>query len=49
MITRIITLIIKELQSLLRDPQGRVILILPVVLQLALFPFAATLEVTPLR
>lgn len=46
MIARIITLIIKELQSLLRDPQGRVILILPVVLQLALFPFAATLEVT---
>lgn len=46
MFSRIITLIIKELQALLRDPQSRMILIMPVVLQLALFPFAATLEVT---
>ena len=46
MFARIITLIIKELQTLLRDPQSRVILIVPVVLQLGLFPFAATLEVT---
>ncbi len=45
MFARIITLIIKELQTLLRDPQSRVILIMPVLLQLGLFPFAATLEV----
>ena len=45
MLYRIRTLIIKELQALLRDPQGRALLIAPVVLQLALFPFAATLEV----
>jgi ABC-2 type transport system permease protein len=42
---RIITLVIKELQALLRDPQGRVLLVAPVVLQLAIFSFAATLEV----
>lgn len=45
MISRILTLIVKELQTLLRDRQSRMILILPVILQLALFPFAATLEV----
>ncbi len=45
MFARIITLIVKELQGLLGDRQSRVILILPVLLQLALFPFAATLEV----
>lgn len=43
---RLFALIIKELQSLLRDPQTRVILVLPVLLQVILFPFAATLEVT---
>ncbi|ELY4857227.1 ABC transporter permease [Cronobacter sakazakii] len=43
---RLWTLIRKELQSLLREPQTRAILILPVVLQVLLFPFAATLEVT---
>jgi len=46
MFSRITSLIVKELQTLLRDPQGRVILIVPVLMQLALFPFAATLEVT---
>ena len=46
MIYRLWTLIRKELQSLLREPQTRAILILPVVLQVVLFPFAATLEVT---
>lgn len=45
MFSRISTLIIKELQSLLRDRQSRAILIVPVLLQLAVFPFAATLEV----
>ncbi len=42
---RIRTLVIKELQALVRDRQGRILLIMPVLLQLALFPFAATLEV----
>ena len=45
MFSRILTLVIKELQALLRDRQSRALLIMPVVLQLALFPFAATLEV----
>jgi ABC-2 type transport system permease protein len=42
---RLITLITKELQLAFRDPQSRRLLVLPVILQLALFPFAATLEV----
>ncbi|WP_342321457.1 ABC transporter permease [Kosakonia sp. BYX6] len=46
MFHRLFTLIRKELQSLLREPQTRAILILPVVFQVLLFPFAATLEVT---
>jgi ABC-2 type transport system permease protein len=46
MISRIATLVVKELQALLRDRQSRAILIMPVLLQLVLFPFAATLEVT---
>lgn len=45
MLHRIVTLIIKELQTLVRDRQGRMLLIGPVILQLAIFPFAATLEV----
>ena len=45
MFHRLITLIIKELQSLLGSAQGRAILIIPVLLQTAIFPFAATLEV----
>jgi len=45
MLHRIATLIIKELQTLLRDRQGRMLLIMPVLLQLAIFPFASTLEV----
>ncbi len=45
MIHRIAALIVKELQMLLRDRQGRFLLIGPVVIQLAIFPFAATLEV----
>ena len=42
---RIATLIRKELQLLLQDRQSRTLLIAPVILQLAIFPFAATLEV----
>ncbi len=45
MLGRLLTLIRKELQLALRDPQSRRMLIIPVILQLALFPFAATLEV----
>jgi ABC-2 type transport system permease protein len=45
MVYRIVTLIIKELEALLRDRQSRTLLIMPVLLQLAVFPFAATLEV----
>lgn len=43
---RLWTLIRKELQSLLREPQTRNLLILPVLLQVLVFPFAATLDVT---
>jgi ABC-2 type transport system permease protein len=42
---RLFTLIRKEMQALLRSPQSRRLLIAPVLLQLLLFPFAATLEV----
>jgi ABC-2 type transport system permease protein len=45
MVYRILTLIIKELHAILQDHQGRMLLIVPVLLQLAVFPFAATLEV----
>ena len=46
MFYRLWTLIRKELQTLLREPQTRALLILPVLIQVLLFPFAATLEVT---
>ncbi|CDH04783.1 putative transport protein (ABC superfamily,membrane) [Xenorhabdus bovienii str. oregonense] len=39
------TLVMKELQSLLRNPQTRATLIVPVLFQMTLFPWAATLEV----
>ena len=42
---RIVTLIVKELQAILKDRQSRALLIGTVILQLAVFPFAATLEV----
>lgn len=45
MFYRIFRLIIKELQALMNNKQGRLLLITPVILQTALFPFAATLEV----
>jgi ABC-2 type transport system permease protein len=43
--TRLIALIVKELLVLLRDPRGRVVIIVPPVVQLVVFSFAATLEV----
>ena len=42
---RVVAMTIKELWALLRDPRARVTLIAPPILQLALFGFAATLEV----
>lgn len=44
-LNRIIALVVKELRALLGDPASRRVLIIPVVLQVVLFPLAATLEV----
>jgi ABC-2 type transport system permease protein len=43
--SRIHSLVLKEFQSLLSTKSGRLLLVMPVVIQTALFPFAATLEV----
>lgn len=43
---RIKALIIKEFLALLRDPRGRFVLIAPPIIQLLVFGYAATLEVT---
>jgi len=45
MLRRLLTLIRKELLAQLRDPQSRRLLIMPILLQLLVFPFAATMEV----
>lgn len=45
MFRRILALIIKELQAQFRDPKSRQLLIVPVIVQICIFPFAATLEV----
>ena len=42
---RIHSLVIKEFQSLFSTKSGRMLLVMPVLIQTALFPFAATLEV----
>jgi len=42
---RVRTLIVKELLAALRDPRGRYILIVPPLIQLLIFAFAATQEV----
>jgi ABC-2 type transport system permease protein len=44
-ITRTWAMIVKELWAVLRDPRGRIILVVPPVIQLLLFASAATLEV----
>jgi ABC-2 type transport system permease protein len=44
--TRLKVLIVKELLAVLRDPKGRIILIVPPIIQLVIFSYAATLEVT---
>jgi ABC-2 type transport system permease protein len=46
---RIRSLIIKELLAVLRDPRGRRALIMPTILQLLIFPLAATQEVKNIR
>ena len=43
--TRLKALIVKELLVVLRDPRGRIIIIVPPLIQLIVFSFAATLEV----
>ena len=45
MLERIRCLIVKELLAVLRDPQSRIILVVPPLVQLAVFTFAATQEV----
>jgi ABC-2 type transport system permease protein len=45
MLKRLLALIRKELQIVLGDKRARMMLIVPVILQTALFPFAATMEV----
>ena len=44
-LARVRAMIVKELWAVLRDPRGRIILIVPPVIQLVLFAAAATLEV----
>lgn len=46
MLTRLTALIIKELLAAFRDPKARISLVLPPIIQLFLFAFAATLEVS---
>lgn len=45
MFFRLLQLILKELEAMLGSKQGRIMLIMPVLVQTAVFPFAATLEV----
>lgn len=45
MLNRIIRLIIKEFLALLKDPHSRIILVVPPLIQLLVFSFAATHEV----
>jgi ABC-2 type transport system permease protein len=46
---RIRSLIVKELLAILRDPRGRYILIVPPMVQMLIFSFAATQEVKNVR
>src|SRR5688500_4959408 len=45
MLRRLRALVIKELLAVLRDPRGRLILIVPPIIQLFVFAYAATMEV----
>lgn len=42
---RLLAMIVKELWAVLRDPRGRIVLVVPPIMQLILFSAAATLEV----
>ena len=44
MLKRVISLIIKELLAVLRDPKSRIVLIVPPIIQIFVFSFAATQE-----
>ena len=44
--TRLRAAIVKETWALIRDPKGRIMLVLPPIIQLFLFAFAATLEIS---
>lgn len=46
---RVLTLIVKELLMIMRSPESRMIVFVPVIMQIAIFPFAATLEVQNAR
>ncbi len=46
MFSRLRALIVKELLTILKDRQSRMIIIVPVLVQILIFPFAATLEIT---
>jgi ABC-2 type transport system permease protein len=46
---RLAALVVKELRSLLRDKKSRMIVIMPVLVQVLIFPFAATLELENAR
>jgi ABC-2 type transport system permease protein len=43
--TRLVAFVVKELLVVLRDPKSRFILVVPPLVQLVVFTFAATLEV----
>ncbi len=45
MLLRLRALVIKEILALVRDPRSRIVLIMPPLIQLFIFSFAATLEV----
>lgn len=42
---RVFALIVKEFLAILRDPRGRLVIVVPPILQLFVFSYAATLEV----
>src|SRR5947207_47194 len=49
MLWRLRSLVLKELLVILRDPRGRYILIVPPIVQMLVFSFAATQEVKNIR
>lgn len=49
MMNRIFALLIKEILALLKDPKTRLVLVVPPILQLFIFAFAATLDVQNIK